>query len=793
MNAFIRWWLGLQDLPVGSEGLRLVWERPFAGWVWLVVLLACGGIAAWSYSSLDANRRLRWGLASMRALLLLILFICVSGPMLELPRERVEPDWVAVLVDRSRSMQVRDGEGESSGERSRREEILRETLSSAGPEWRRPGETRRILWLGFDEGVTELETITTDEDDAGSPVIVDEPDGWRTRIGNALDESLRRTMGRPLAGIVVLSDGRTEEPPDRELVRRLIGAAAPVQVVPLGASTPVGDAAIGSIEAPRRAFSRDAVPVVVRLDNRGRSESVRVELVDEETGSVLDTTDIELDGRSDQVDAVLTARPDASGGVLEGSRRWTIRISGDDDLVPENDIASVQIDLVDRPLRVLYVEGGPRWEYRYLKNLLVREPSIESSVMLLSADRDFAQEGNTPLARLPRDATEFGRFDLIILGDVPSSFLTEGRQEAIREVVERRGGGLIMLGGTRSMPGTWEESVLADLIPFSGGFDLDRRSEPVMANPTETASRLGVMRLSDVGEDTDDGFEGWPLDLSDPSFGWSRLQWVQRIDPERLKPTAEVLATAVPVDGDVRDETPLVITMRFGAGQVLYVATDEIWRWRYGRGEQLYERFWVQLLRLLGREAIESDLPIRMTVGPDRVEMGRPVLVTVDLLDASLGITAPETVLVEATDEDGVIVRTIELSASGESSWTGSWIPDRLGSVEHRIAEWSLASMAGDQSSTVEVVRPDDELRMADADHGLLTTIAAETGGSVHDIRRPDDPRPVFDRIHEVLPNRAVITEIPLRERIWTSPLFLLVILILATLEWSGRRLGRLD
>ena len=792
MNSFLRWWLGLQDLPVGSEGLRLVWEHPFPGWAWLIIVLGCAGVAAWSYSRLDANQRLRWGLASIRFLLLLILFICVSGPMLELPRERVEPDWVAVLVDRSRSMQVRDGQETSGGDRSRREEVLQEILSNAGPEWRDPGESRRILWLGFDEGVTELQIEDSVADDR-SPVVMGEPDGWRTRIGTALEETLRRTTGRPLAGIVLVSDGRTEEPPNRELVRSLIGAAAPVKVVPLGATIPVGDAAIGDIEAPRRAFSRDAVPVLVRLDNRGRRGSVRVELVDEETEAILDSTEVDLDGESDRLDAVLTARPDASGRVLEGARRWTIRISGEDDLVPENDVASVQIDLVDRPLRVLYIEGGPRWEYRYLKNLLIREPSIESSVMLLSADRDFAQEGNTPLARLPKDASEFGRFDLIILGDLPSGFLTKGRQDAIREVVERRGGGLILLGGTQSMPSTWEDSVLADLIPFSGGFDLDRHAEPVMADPTEIASRLGVMRLADLEPGTDTEVDGWPIDLSDPTYGWSQLQWAQRIDPERLKPTAEVLATAVPVDGDIQDRTPLVITMRFGAGQVLYVATDEIWRWRYGRGERLYERFWVQLLRLLGREAVESDLPVRLTAGPDRVEMGRPVLVSVDLLDSSLGITTPDTVLVEAIDEQGVIVRTIELSASGEASWTGSWIPERLGPVEHRIAEFALSSMAGDQSAVVDVVRPDDELRLADADHDLLASIAEETGGSVHEIQRPEDLRSAFDRIHDELPNRAVITEIPLRERIWTSPLFFLVILLLVTVEWSGRRLGRLD
>merc|ERR1711965_1201187 len=141
----------------------------------------------------------------------------------------------------------------------------------------------------------------------------------------------------------------------------------------------------------------------------------------------------------------------------------------------------------------------------------------------------------------------------------------------------------------------------------------------MMASPTPVAERLGVLRLADEASG-----EGWPEDLTDPTFGWSQLQWVQRIDRERIKPTAEILAEAVPVDDSISETTPLVITMRYGAGQILYVATDEIWRWRYGRGEQLYERFWVQLLRLLGREAVESDLSVRIVAGPDRTELGRP-------------------------------------------------------------------------------------------------------------------------------------------------------------------------
>ena len=108
-STFGRWLFGIRDLPAGAEEIRLAWERPFEGWVWVLVVIGGFGIALWSYSRLDAGIRARGLLGSIRALILILLAVCIAGPMAELPRELVEPDWVAVLVDRSRSMQVRDG------------------------------------------------------------------------------------------------------------------------------------------------------------------------------------------------------------------------------------------------------------------------------------------------------------------------------------------------------------------------------------------------------------------------------------------------------------------------------------------------------------------------------------------------------------------------------------------------------------------------------------------------------------------------------------------------------------
>src|SRR5262249_55026621 len=120
------------------------------------------------------------------------------------------------------------------------------------------------------------------------------------------------------------------------------------------------------------------------------------------------------------------------------------------DLSEANNEVTLRLDLVDRPIRVGYFDGYPRWEYRYLKNLLVREGSIRSSIMLLAPDRRFLQEGTDPLLALPRNAQEWGQFDVIIMGDVRPELFSREQLDAMREVVAKRGGGLLWIGGPQS-------------------------------------------------------------------------------------------------------------------------------------------------------------------------------------------------------------------------------------------------------------------------------------------------------------------------------------------------------
>jgi hypothetical protein len=444
-------------------------------------------------------------------------------------------------------------------------------------------------------------------------------------------------------------------------------------------------------------------------------------------------------------------------------------------------------------MRVLYIDGGPRWEQRYLKNLLIREASIISSNLILSPQARYLQEGDEEISRLPESPEEWADFDAIILGDVSPAVFTTAQLETLRDHIAQRGGGLLWIAGESYVPSDWFGTPLADLIPVvSAAGQIAPFGEQVLVEPAPLAERLGVMRLG-VSAD-----EPWPRELSDPRTGWSALRWAQRIDPALLKPAAEPLAFARPVSG-ASDPTPLVVSMRFGAGRVLYAATDEIWRWRYGRGEALPERFWLQMVRLLGRESLaRSGQQAILEATPERAVVDQPVRLSITLLDQSLidtgfgsvavrleraarpGQDAPSPTELTLTSESS---RDAPGASSSPRTFSTTWLPTEAGAWTVRAVEPGLVALG--LSANVDVALPDDEMRRPQADHALLERLASETGGR---ILEPSD----LSRLSELLPNRRERLISERAEALWDTPLALLVVITLLTLEWLGRRVIRL-
>jgi hypothetical protein len=816
---------GLEDLRLGDAGVRISFSAGYEPWLWAVLIVGAVGFAVWSYSKLDAGRISRGLLACARALTLVVLLALLAGPQAEKRDELIERDWVVLLIDRSASLTIADAPALSDGggatggasERVPREAQLRAALASAGDTLSGFAADRQLLVLGFDGSARDVRL------DA-----LGEPDGRRTSLRAALDEAVSRTAARPLAGVVVMSDGRSADAPSRGALRRLREDAAPVIAVPLGSERPIADLALRAAEAPRLAFAGDSVPVTAEIERLGGGDgevglsAATVRLVDTQTGLVLDEQRITFGGGGDNDDAGAgdgdgerTGRETVrvllrAGGNAEGDRSWRVEVEPDgEDLVADNNARPISIEFVGRPLRVLYVDGYPRWEQRYLRNLLIREPSIDASTLILAPDRRYLQEGNTDIDAIPSTVEAWREYDAVMLGDVRPDVFTNAQLASLREHVASTGAALVWSAGPGSVPGLWFDTPLADLLPFGrGAFEGRSLGVDAVARPTDQAELLGVLRLGSGAD------EAWPAALADPGAGWSRLRYVQQIQPGGLKPTARVLAQAIavpsglPVAGDAGSRSggvthPLVLLMRYGAGSSLYVATDETWRWRYGLGETLFERFWLQLVRALSRDRLaRTDRAALLTATPRRALVEQPVLINLDVFDQRLIERAPASAEVSVTREaedpslsGGESASAARLTLRRASRGTdqaaagrglalsATWLPPAPGTWTVRLDDRSL--IAEPLSATVDVSFPLDELRRPETDHAALARLAQDTGGEVV-------PPAELARIADLLPNRERRTVALRTEPIWDAPIVLALLIALLTIEWLGRRAVRL-
>ncbi|MEQ8318022.1 MAG: hypothetical protein RIE77_00930 [Phycisphaerales bacterium] len=782
----------LRELGFGQDGVTLGFDRPLPTWGWALVVIACVLVGWWGYRKLEGPKTARSVLAGIRAALILLLVVLACGPRLERTSERLEPDWVLVLVDRSVSMRVADAPIAVAGtSRATRDQQVRALLERHGAMFAEIATDRELVWLGFDAAAFDLRARSGDEQVEPGPPELPEADGRRTALGSAITGALTRAAARPLSAVVVFSDGRSIDAPSAAVVRRLVGERVPVHVVPIGSPEAATDVALVQAVAPEAAFAGDQAPVRVRIDRRGPAggSSGVLRLVDRATDEVIDEVRIGAgDERwsDDEIELTLVA-----SDLQAGETDWQVRFVPDEpDLLAENDSADLSVRVVDRALRVLYIDGSPRWERRYLTSMLLREPSVRSSSLLLAARRSFIEEGNVTIGFPPTSDEEWAEYDVVVVGDVRSGLFSAEQLDQLREHVASRGAGLLWVGGIANTPASWRGTPLENLLPFrmDQGAGVSDSSRPVVLERTPSGERLGVLRL-------DESLTTWPDYLSDPQTGWNRLWWSQRIDDAALKPTAEVLARFVPVEG-VGPALPAVLTMPYGSGRVVYVATDEIWRFRYGRGEPLFERFYLPLVRMQARGRLaRTGAEAALSVSPRPALVERPARVEVRLLDQSLvdrrlpAVRAQVRPIGEGAQAAAPQSLTLGIEDTGarrslSQGYAASWLPTEPGTYEIIVDEPLLAPLG--LRIEVDVLADSDELRDPMADHDLLASLAEQTGGRVLGID-------TLGELPGALPRReVVIAGQPQLEPLWDRPVVLIVLLLLLAGEWVGRRLIRL-
>jgi hypothetical protein len=324
------------------------------------------------------------------------------------------------------------------------------------------------------------------------------------------------------------------------------------------------------------------------------------------------------------------------------------------------------------------------------------------------------------------------------------------------------------------------------------------RADPTLGamlmRPTPLAESLSVLKLrGGANASAAAGAPAWPDKL--PPF-W----WAQQIG--ELKPSAEVLAESY---GHPGKPLPLLVRIRYGAGQALFAATDETWRWRYGRGELFFEQYWLQLIRMLARSRLQqgTDRAV-LTVSNRRLEVDQAAVVHLRINDELLAqrelprISVAVTRL-DAPGKENTPVERIDLvrKSSGNAdantadpatrvldvAYEAIWRPATPGRLQLRVNEPAMDDLNITQS--VEVIRPDDELRQPLPDRQRPVALAKDTGGAVVELDRLDD-------LATLVPNRARRTPNDLREPLGDSFLSLLIVLALLTAEWVGRKMIRL-
>ncbi len=844
-------------------------RHPLPIWAWLLVAALAVVYSWWTYRGLLGSRPMRATAAGMRTAVILLLALLISGPEWVRYDEDREPYWLGVLVDRSASMNQTDGgrgtslQGNDDQSGITRDQQLIAALGASEGWTREALADRQTRWLGFGQELFELPPGLGVA--SGGPVAAAE--ALDTPLRSAIDQTWERLAGRPTAGLVIFSDGRSTQPIDAAWRDALKRRGVPLVVVPLGPPQTTAAWRIDRVDHPRRAYIRDGVPIQVDLNWSGSEIADGVADQDEIQAPITTVRlrDLATDEILDEVPAIAQTAPgpglelmpadrpgsdSGSASLTSVGRSFTARLTGraseaglaqwrvevvdaagtvmpfeaDSRTDTEDDSTgrTIQLALTDQPLRVLHIEAYPRWEYRYLASLLRRETSISSSSYLLAAargdDGSFVQEGNVPIRRLPLHARELADYDVIILGDVPASALSDRLAEALQRHVAEEAGGLIWIGGPYHTPAAFAESVLAPLLPMGQPSRVDLAPAPLAGfvfSPTAAAAARGLLRLnleggaSEVARDSEFALDPLnPLNPLDPLAAWPAdlppLRWAQALGS--LKPTAEVLMMRQEADGDAAPgnlATPaqaLITRLTYGAGTSLYVATDELWRVRRGRGERYFEQIWLPLIRDLGRARVQamSEQGGRLAVDPRRGEIGAPVRIELALTDRVWMERRLESVSVlvsyqgdgaeGSTEQLTLLTRPLpeDLDDAASQRFESLWTPQHAGTYQLAVIG-ELESLGLIDTFIAEPAGL--EARDPRPDHALLAALAEATDGAV---LMPEN----LDQLPAILEQLGVPEAIirPTETRRPFGPPWwpLIPILILLGAEWILRKVIKL-
>ena len=579
-------------------------------------------------------------------------------------------------------------------------------------------------------------------------------------------EAVANSGGIPPAGIVLLSDGIDNASSQRsEAVLQDLGARGiPVYTVPIGLPDP-DDVSIRNIVMQEVAFSGDRVPVRVHLQSGGyerRTARLSILLNDRRVSSRI----VRFDGglQFEEVDF----RVDV---YEKGAVQIDVTIEPfDDEVSIVNNRVTRSIRVVNEKVNVLYIEGNARWEFRYLRAILKRDPRINATFIASNVGPEVARNSPEHIERFPDSRDDAFQFDLVILGDVDASFFTEEELGLLEELIRDRGASLVMLCGPMHSPGSYTGTPVETMLPVR--FDPDEKwqevSESVYPVLTPEGRSSLVMTLENEEE------------LNDRL--WSRMAPMDQVPPLlSAKPGANVLA--VLSDSTVRDQSyPLVAWQRYGTGKCMSIASDRLWRLRYRAGDKYHWRVWSQCIQFMTLSRLMGEHKrIRLETDRSVYSVGGQCRLYAHVLDDKFEpIVQPIFEVYVAGIDGGQAKELVSLRPDGSQPglYEGYFTPPEPGRyrLEANEDDREVSSTMEFQVSNVRQELLDTDMRL---DH--LQRIAELTGGAKLGVRE-------VPKLSSLIKGDPLITKVRSERPLWDNVLVVILLVGLLGAEWILRR-----
>lgn len=795
MRSVVEWFLGISPAEPG-QGITWRFGQNFPWPTWILLLFVFGTVlyVGWIYQR-DAGHLPRWKrlvLASLRLAAIAAVLFMLSEAVLSV--ERTGLPFVVVMLDNSGSMSTEDVQAKSEAraavegllssakfERPSRLNLAKSLLiRDEGAFLKRLVENHKLRMYTVAEAESllgENAYLRADEIDRLLPKLRGvAPQGDQTRLGDALRGVLNGLRGAPPSAIVLFSDGVTTDGEKLSAAARYARQkSVPIFAVAMGNSDPVRDVELHNVLVDDVAFVNDPITFSYTLTGHGlegRTTAVILRRKNDTEPLARQEVTVGEEGKPQKLEITFTPTSVGEYELVIEARPLA------DESNPRNNSEVRRVNVRDEKIKVLLADGLPRWEYRELKSLLEREKTVDLKAVLQDADPEYAQEDLYVLPHFPVTKEELFQYDVLILGDVNPSYLSSSVLENVREFVRDRGRGVLFVAGPHHNPASFAGTPLESLLPFEAGrVRVPSPAESIYESfrPELTIEGRKGSSLFRFADSDRESFEIWQ---ALPPLFWM-------VDVAELKAGAIVFATH-PLRTSARGKAPLIVTQRFGAGKVLFHATDELWRWRFRTGDVFYGRYWVQVVRFLARsKLLGKDPTAELLVDRKAYRSGESVNVRVRFVDEKLAPAAKDGVVVVVEREDGAQTR-LTLSRVPEISAVFEGQLARVG--EGRYHAW-IASPAFTRAPPAEdfEVRPSErETRVVRTDVAELTEASRSTGGRMYTLLEAD--RLAAD----IPPGLPVPLETEEPVPLWNHWLTLVVFGALLCGEWILRKRWRL-